>query len=510
MSTGVRAVKRVRKQKDAWDEKKEIAAMAMVRRWPQYFAYLHGWYESQDCIFLAMDYFEMGDLSHHLQSKIPENQARDITQQLLRGLVELHGMGITHRDLKPTNVFVVMRSASSWDVRIGDFGIAKRVNANETALRTITGTRYYMAPELDPWLADDEEAHSYTQAVDVWALGILLYQMLTLQVTFRDPSSLRKYFKGKTAFPEEPLLRESITSPCIDFITAALQPKPKDRPTSKDTFSFEWMKVSSSGPDIETPLSEVCGAQDIGAADSTVDARQNQSAEPETRYYQARELAETLPSYTGTVCEQPLERPLLQLPFQEVETGTRGVDAEQPLEVEPDTQAVDGEQPQKDELAAQAVDAEQPQGVEPGAQVAEQPQEIEPTVEDDDAEETPPPLPARSYLLLKATSQPVVDDVAKGSPSRSRRRVAYPQDILPDYEDSGPSGGATEALPQGREMRRTSEGRPSFVDRLNRHSQSSWSNPKQPPSYQPGSLPLVPNLRLTGRLAMRVQADCKR
>jgi serine/threonine protein kinase len=239
-------VKRVRKQRDVWDEKKEIAAMAMVRRFPLYFAYLYGWYESQDCIFLAMDYFEMGDLSHHLESKIPESQARGITQQLLRGLVELHSMGITHRDLKPTNIFVVSKSASSWDVRIGDFGISKRVNADETALRTITGTRHYMAPELDPWLVDDEEDHSYTQAVDIWALGILLFQMLTLQVTFRDTSSLRKYFRGKSAFPEELLLQESITSPCIEFLVAVLQPKPKDRPTSEDTFRYEWMKTPSS------------------------------------------------------------------------------------------------------------------------------------------------------------------------------------------------------------------------------------------------------------------------
>lgn len=146
----MRAVKRVRKQRTAWDEKKEIAAMAKVRQFPQHFAYLHGWYESQGSIYLAMDYVEMGDLSHHLQNKLPETQARDITHQLLHGLVELHGMGVTHRDLKPTNIFVVMKSASSWDVRIGDFGIAKRVNADETALRTITGLRQYMAPELDP------------------------------------------------------------------------------------------------------------------------------------------------------------------------------------------------------------------------------------------------------------------------------------------------------------------------------------------------------------------------
>lgn len=217
--------------------------MARVRQFPQYFAYMHGWYEDTNWIFLAMDYFELGDLSHHLQSTIPENEARDIVQQLLSGLVEMHNMGITHRDLKPTNIFVVARSTPSWDVRIGDFGIAKRVHENETALRTITGTRQYMAPELDPWLVDDEEAHVYTQAVDIWALGVLLFQMLTLKMVFRDPTSLRKYYKGRLEFPREPLLEANVTLACINFHEALLQPSPRDRPSSKDAISQEWMQM---------------------------------------------------------------------------------------------------------------------------------------------------------------------------------------------------------------------------------------------------------------------------
>jgi serine/threonine protein kinase len=299
-------------QRAAWDEKKEIAAMAKVRQFPQYFAYLHGWYESQDWIYLAMDYFEMGDLSHHLQNKLLENQARDITQQLLRGLVELHGMGITHRDLKPTNIFVVSKSTASWDVRIGDFGIAKRINADETALRTITGTRQYMAPELDPGLVDDEEAHSYTQAVDIWALGILLFQMLTLQVAFKDQSSLRKYFKGKTAFPKGPLLQESTTSPCIEFLMATLQAKPTDRPTSKDTFGYEWMKASSSDSGVSTiqqSLSEVHVAQGHSAVGNSSHAQQHQSAERRTRSYQYQDAtsqrAQSTSSFVETVRQEP-------------------------------------------------------------------------------------------------------------------------------------------------------------------------------------------------------------
>ena len=453
-------MKRVRKQKDAWDEKKEIAAMARVRQFPQYFAYLHGWYESQDCIFLAMDYFEMGDLSHHLQAKIPEDQAGDITQQLLRGLVELHGMGITHRDLKPTNVFVVTRSASSWDVRIGDFGISKRVNADETALRTITGTRHYMAPELDPFLVDDEETHSYTQAVDVWALGILLFQMLTLQMAFRDPPSLRKYFKGKTAFPEEPLLQESITSPCIEFLMAVLQPRPNDRPTSKDTFSFEWMKTPSGDPGIasvQALLSEVRIAQDVGAVGSSIKARERRPAEPGTHPHRARKPApEPHTSYAETVRQQSSNGLPLELPPQKVGPG------------------------------ALAVDAEQPQNT-------------------------------------HTASRSLLPNAVDKLPSRFSERLAKhpPRDSSPDPKVTEQNGVAVHTLLPGWELRHTLEGRRYFVDHNTR--QTTWIDPRKSllpyinssqSRHDAGSqerpsesLPSHSILRLTGMLTLRASTS---
>jgi len=474
MSIGVRAVKRVRKQRTAWDEKKEIAAMAKVRQFPQYFAYLHGWYESRDWIYLAMDYFELGDLSHHLQNKLPENQARDITQQLLRGLVELHGMGITHRDLKPTNIFVVTRSTSSWDVRIGDFGIAKRVNADETALRTITGTRQYMAPELDPWLVDDEEAHSYTQAVDVWALGILLFQMLTLQVAFKDPSSLRKYFKGKLAFPKEQLLHESTTPQCIEFLMAILQPKPMDRPASKDTFDYEWMKASSSDPGVsavQRSLSEVHLAQNYLAVRNSFDAQQHQSVERRTHSYQyqdaASQRAQSTPSFIEIIRQHSREQANPRPPPQKPEPTAHGIATE-------------------DDLS-----------------------------------------PIRFTPSPEATSRPVID-VAADMPSSDLKRtraIDFSEfDSLKNVSSpavvSRSEGGATGALPPGWEQRHTPEGHPYYVDHNTR--QTSWIDPRTPLSgthsatlahaagtslHGVGDLPSAPNLRLTGMPALRPQTN---
>lgn len=238
----------MRKHDAYWDYKKEIAAMARVRQFPQHFAYLHGWYESEDWIFLAMDFFELGDLSHHLDIRIREDQAKDITQQLCCALVEMHRIGFAHRDLKPQNVFVVSRTPTTWDVRIGDFGITKRVQHNETMLRTMTGTQAYMAPEMFPYLVDDQEEHAYTQAVDMWALGIMLYQMLTLELPFGDQNPLHRYCKNRSGFPDAPLLSKGITSAGVSFIKLLLQPLPGNRPTSDATLSQPWLSDIAVAP----------------------------------------------------------------------------------------------------------------------------------------------------------------------------------------------------------------------------------------------------------------------
>lgn len=241
----MRAVKQVHRRSVALDYKKEIAAMARLRPYPQYFAFMHGWFESDDWIYLAMDFFELSDLSQHLETKIPEDQAKQITRQLCNGLVEMHRMGFSHRDLKPQNIFIVSRSPS-WGVRIGDFGISKRLQ-EDSMLRTMTGTQAYMAPEMFAYMVHDEEEHSYTQAVDVWALGIVLYQMLTLELAFGDPKQLYRYYKAQSDFPAAPLSADSITPACMDFIRQVLQPVPRDRLTSGGAASHTWLHGDSNG-----------------------------------------------------------------------------------------------------------------------------------------------------------------------------------------------------------------------------------------------------------------------
>jgi calcium/calmodulin-dependent protein kinase I len=67
----------------------------------QIFVEFFGWYENPEFIFLAMEYFPMGDLSMHISKDIQEHDLKDISSQLLEGLKLMHAECFTHRDLKP-------------------------------------------------------------------------------------------------------------------------------------------------------------------------------------------------------------------------------------------------------------------------------------------------------------------------------------------------------------------------------------------------------------------------
>jgi glycogen synthase kinase 3 beta len=97
--------------------------------------------------------------------------------QLCRGLAHLHGMGISHRDLKPQNILIDTRRNI---LKICDFGSAKALEDDEPNIAYIC-TRHYRAPEL---IVGDEGQICYTSAVDVWSAGCVIAEMLIGQALF--------------------------------------------------------------------------------------------------------------------------------------------------------------------------------------------------------------------------------------------------------------------------------------------------------------------------------------
>jgi hypothetical protein len=136
-------------------------------------------FEEAGEFFLVMEYVDGQDLSHMIQSRgrLPESEALGILRDVLSGLGHAHSQGLVHRDLKPSNVLVDKKGRG----RIMDFGISIMAGGAEkslTATGTTIGSPWYMSPEqiLHP--------HRVDQRADVYALGIVLYEMLTGGVPF--------------------------------------------------------------------------------------------------------------------------------------------------------------------------------------------------------------------------------------------------------------------------------------------------------------------------------------
>lgn len=154
----------------------------------------------------------------------------------------------TNSSLYTKNIFVVQKQPNWW-VKIGDFGISKRVANDETALHTATGTPHYLAPEVSHYVdTGNEESDAYTNAVDIWSFACVLYQIMALQVPFPNyPRSLLVFCRGGP-FPEAPLLtRTSLGG--IEFIKFILVPLPTMRPRAQDLMQSNWLQIENDLPE---------------------------------------------------------------------------------------------------------------------------------------------------------------------------------------------------------------------------------------------------------------------
>ena len=196
-----------------------------------------------------MENIELGDLETYITPKLIEEDARSIAKQLLDGLEILHGMGWAHRDLKPRNILVV-EAAPNWWVKIGDFGISKRLR-NDQETQTLIGTPDYIAPEISipdtlsshDSDSDDEKAPRPTIAVDIWSLGCVLYRLLTRQIPFPSQKALKSYCRGKSPLCLGPVNAQQVSKNGIDLLLSMLKPHPEVRITTASALKHPWVNV---------------------------------------------------------------------------------------------------------------------------------------------------------------------------------------------------------------------------------------------------------------------------
>jgi len=97
--------------------------------------------------------------------------------QICLAMKHVHDRNILHRDLKSQNIFLTSKGI----VKLGDFGIAKVLDASEDQARTQIGTPYYLSPEIC-------ESRPYGRQSDMWSLGVVLYELLALELPFQANS----------------------------------------------------------------------------------------------------------------------------------------------------------------------------------------------------------------------------------------------------------------------------------------------------------------------------------
>lgn len=179
-------------------------------------------FEDKHFVYILLEYCNNQTLMELVKRKrrLSETHARTVMLQLLDGVEYLHSVNVIHRDLKLGNIFLT----DGLQVRIGDFGLAARLDHKDEKKKTMCGTPNYLAPEI----LDGSLGHSFE--VDIWSLGVILYTMLVGKPPFETKNVKQTYKRIQAnlyTFPSE----IPLTAEAKDLVRGILNKDPKMRPS---------------------------------------------------------------------------------------------------------------------------------------------------------------------------------------------------------------------------------------------------------------------------------------
>ncbi|KAK3905104.1 kinase-like domain-containing protein [Staphylotrichum tortipilum] len=140
---------------------------------------LYGHFHDSKRIFLILEFAGKGELYKHLrrENRFPEWKAAQYIAQMAAALRYLHRKHVIHRDIKPENILVGIHG----EIKISDFGWS--VHAPNNRRKTLCGTLDYLPPEM---IKSGSKDNWYTEKVDLWSLGVLMYEFLVGEAPFED------------------------------------------------------------------------------------------------------------------------------------------------------------------------------------------------------------------------------------------------------------------------------------------------------------------------------------
>ncbi len=236
------------------------------------------WGESERTYFIVMEYVDGEPLSSIIrgQAPLPPARAAGIAADIAKALSYAHRHGVVHRDVKPGNVLITRDG----QVKVADFGIARAVGADDSVTQTglVMGTATYFSPEQAQGLGVDGRS-------DVYALGVVLYEMVTGRPPFSGDTPVSIAYKHVSEAAVPPREMEPRVPAALDaVIMRAMAKQPGDRyPTAEDLHA-DLQRYAQGAPVLAlagAAAGAITSTQQIGFAEG-IGATQAFAANPTT------------------------------------------------------------------------------------------------------------------------------------------------------------------------------------------------------------------------------------
>jgi len=202
--------------------------------------------------FLVLEFLDGGSLTQKVAgTPMNPREAAQIVETLARAIEHSHQAGILHRDLKPANILL----AADATPKISDFGLAKRLNDDSKITRTgqIVGTPSYMSPEQASGVTSN-----IGPAADIYALGAILYELLTGHPPFQGPDPLQTVMMVLTMDPITPsTLQPQLPADLETICLKCLDKSPKKRYASAAELADDLRRFLDGAPIVARPVGSI-------------------------------------------------------------------------------------------------------------------------------------------------------------------------------------------------------------------------------------------------------------